>query len=198
MVEYHVPSEKEFRSFVLEEFNYLVTEYSFHEEGPNDYNPFSVRFKKNDIIIEISGYSYGFATGVDILHNHDESKEAPHKYWLSTFVQLRKPELLEHEFPDKRGQLRQLKKAAVMLRECAVDILSGQLDVLPEIKKLQDTQKEQTKIEDEKQELSRIDAKALNAFGQKDYRHVVELLEPVADKLAVAQRKRLEYARKHL
>jgi hypothetical protein len=113
-------------------------------------------------------------------------------------VQLRKPELLEHEFPDKRGQLRQLKKAAVMLRECAVDILSGQLDVLPEIKKLQDTQKEQTKIEDEKQELSRIDAKALNAFGQKDYRHVVELLEPVADKLAVAQRKRLEYARKHL
>ena len=46
--------------------------------------------------------------------------------------------------------------------------------------------------------MKRINAQALNAFGNKDFKTVVNLLEPLGDRLSVAQMKRLAYARKHM
>jgi hypothetical protein len=67
MVEYYVPTKDEFQSVVLKEFRFLVDEYGFKESGPIDNNPFLIHYRKDRLIVQIQGYSYGFTTGVDIL-----------------------------------------------------------------------------------------------------------------------------------
>jgi hypothetical protein len=111
---------------------------------------------------------------------------------------VRRPDLLKSEFPDKRGQLRQLEKSAIMLRDCAHDVLSDDLSELPKILNLQNEFIEQNKEEADREKKRRIDAQALNAFGNKDFKTVVYLLESLGDRLSETQMKRLAYARKHM
>lgn len=198
MVVYHVPSREEFQSFVLKEFRFLVDKYEFQEHGPTNYNPFSFRYKKDSLVVEIQGNSYGFSTGVDILEINKVSGEVVHRYWLTTFVKLRRPDLLRPEFPEQRGQLRQLEKSALMLRDCAHNVLSGDLSELPKILMLQNEFIAKNKEEADREEMKRIDAQSLNAFGNKDFITVVRLLEPQVASLSEAQMKRLAYARKHV
>ena len=199
MVEYHVPKADEFKDGARREFSFLLTEFEFKESSPpfKYENPYSVFFEKKGIFVYIEGLSYGFALGVD-LGKIGILRTVKERFSLGYIVSLRKPELLEPRFPEKRGQLEEMKQSALHLKQCASDFLSGDFTDLPRIKKFIEEQNILNRTQSEEAELHDIGIKASKAFHSKNYKEVIELLQPIEQKLSKAQAMLLSQSKKRI
>ena len=199
MVEYHVPKTDEFKNVARHEFSFLLSEFGFKESNsPFKYkNPYSVYFAKKGIFVYIEGLSYGFALGVD-LGKIGILGKVKERFSLGSLVSLRKPELLEPRFPEKRGQLEQMKQAALHLRQCANDFLLGDFTDLPRIKKFIEEQNIKYNSQYEASKLHDLGIKASNAFHSKNYKEVIELLQPIEHRLSKAQTMLLSQSKKRV
>jgi hypothetical protein len=199
MVEYHVPKADEFKNGARREFLFLLTEFGFKEcDSPFKYeNPYSICYENKDVFVYIEGLSYGFALGVDI-GKFGTSHTVEERISLGYIVSLRNPKLLEPKFPEKRGQLEQMKQSASNLKQCAYDFLSGDFTDLPRMKVYIEEQNIKNKAQCEADELNNLGIKASKAFHSKNYKQVIELLQPMEQKLSKAQSMLLTQSKKRL
>jgi len=199
MVEYHVPSAKEFKEAGRREFAFLQSDFEFKEsKAPFKYeNPYSIFFRHKNTFVYVEGLSYGFSLGVDIgtLGFFGKVKE---RFSLGYVVGLRRPDLLEPRFPEKRGQIEEMKRAAFDLKECANDFLNGDFSALHDVLRYYKKLQEKSHSEYEAAEQKRIGIQASEAFHSIDYKKCIDLLSPIEKQLSKAQRIMLSQSRKRL
>jgi hypothetical protein len=136
-VEYYYPNQQELLDAIRTEFQFLVSDYGFAEpeKRTDPYpNPYSVLFRKAQLEIVVEGHSYGGGTAIEIRISKDALGKEQDSFWIGWLTQIRRPDLLEPEFPDKRGQLLQLPKLAHQLKVVADDLLHGDLSILPQVR----------------------------------------------------------------
>lgn len=201
MNDYYVPSQQELIAAMRAELAFLVNTYGFQEvtdRSEKYMNPCSVLYKKNDIAILVEGVSYGFGLSCEFRIATDARRSQTERINLGYIVMLRAPQLLEPTYPEKRGQLTQLPKLAEELRVAAPDFLNGDLSHLDEIREFIRTEQQKSERENHRKEVAKTDLNSQEAFHQKDYGKVVDLLLPIESDLSPSGRKRLEMARKRL
>jgi hypothetical protein len=197
------PTLIEFQEAVREAFGYLGREFAFREVQPPakelEANPFVVCFANATTLVRVEGTNWGFAAQV-MLGPADAGSRWGDTVPLWAVIKHRRPDLYE-EATRAAGQLGDIRVYAHALRESASDVLRGDFGVLRPARGIIEAQAAQLRIaqQDESSERSRkaAVAAAAAAFRAKDYRRVVELLMPHADRLTPAERARLDYARAH-
>jgi hypothetical protein len=197
MAEYYTPQAEEFINDARLEFSFLSTEFGFEECKSilKHDNPVSIFFKKGKTFVYVEGLSYGCALGVNIgqIGHFQKIKE---RFSLGYVISFRNPELLEPTYPEKRGQLEDMKQSAMALRKCAKDFLNGDFTDLPNLKHHIKEVNAKEKHEYEVKELRDLGIKASRAFHSGNYENVVKLLQPIQNKLSSAQHLLLSQAQK--
>ena len=194
------PQPNEFISCARREFAYLTTDYGFTETA-NDvrryYNPVSVRYGNSTTLVSVQGLGFGFATSVELGVMPQLPGEFDTTFPLWPLAEARQPKLYQ-EFNETRGQLAQLAVLARLLRRSADDILCGDFTMTSDIIQTVDERMvEQRQLESER-EIEHHIRQASEAFWQKDYCKVIELLEPFENHLSQTTAKHLDYARRQL
>lgn len=199
MSAFYTPSVEEFRLSARQEFSYLVTEFAFKErKAPFKYeNPYSIFFRKARAFVHIEGGSYGISLAVSV-GRVDLFGRVREDISLSILMSLRETELLEPRYPDKRGQLEDMKFAAVALRRCATDFLTGDFSELSQFLRIQAEHQRAGQEEYEKTEMARTFLQASDAFHSGELELVVRLLEPHSSRLGKAQQAMLNLAKKRI
>ncbi len=200
-VEYHYPDKQELLSAIRHEFQFLVAELGFVEprQRPEQYpNPYSVLYRKAPVELIVEGINYGGGVDIEFRIREEGDEEPKDRFSIYWLTQMRRPDLLDPAFPNKRGQLLQLPKLVHTLRLVAVDLLGGDLSVLPDIRNAI----RKAQIEGEQHsamtEFLRAEARSQEAFRAQDYASVVSTLGPFRDFLNPSSRKRLEIAQHRL
>ena len=195
------PTAAEFTETVRDAFGYLVREFGFRQVEPPatqlEVNPFLVWFANATTLVQVEGINYGFAAQVVLGPVGTGDK------WESTMplwpiVKHRRPDLYGDSFRSS-GQLGDIRGNAVALREAASDVLRGDFRVFTtaraqvdaEVGRQRSTEQEHWRERDHGIAV----AQAADAFRAKDFKRVVELLMPHANRLTEAERKKLAYAR---
>jgi len=200
-VEYYTPNKEEFLDAIRIEFQFLASDYGFAEpeKRTDPYpNPYSVLYRKAPIEILIEGISYGSGMDVEIRIKKDALGKEQDRFSVGWLTQIRRPDLLEPEFPDKRGQLLQLPKLAYQLKEFADDVLRGDLSVLPQIRDAISKAIAEGEKHESQQDFLRAEMRSQEAFRLQDYSSVVSILGPHRNLLNASSRKRLEIAQYRL
>lgn len=201
MNDHYVPSQQELIDAIRVELAFLVDTYGFREvthQTEQHINPYSVLYRKNQISVLVEGVSYGFSTDCQIIVEMDSPRRVSENINLGYLMMLRTPHLLEPTYPEKRGQLTQLPRLAEGIRTAALDIITGDLSRLEDIKQFITKEQEKAKSEYRQREIARIDAKSQEAFHNGNYQEVIDLLSPLEAELSSATRKRLELAHRRL
>lgn len=200
-VEYYYPNQQELLDAIRTEFQFLVSDYGFAEpeKRTDPYpNPYSVLFRKAQLEIVVEGHSYGGGTAVEIRISKDALGKEQDSFWIGWLTQIRRPDLLEPEFPDKRGQLLQLPKLAHELKAVADDLLHGDLSILPQVRDAIAKARAEGEKHAAHQDFQRAEVRSQEAFRLHDYSSVVSILGPHRDLLNASSRKRLEIAKYRL
>ena len=135
--------------------------------------------------------------GVDI-GRLDHFQKIGDRFSLGYLISFRNPELLEPRYPEKRGQLEDMKQSAKALRMCAKDFLSGNFSDLPNLKNhIKELNAKEKEIA-EARELKDLGIKASKAFHSGDYKNAVMLLLPLQNKLSRAQQLLLSQAKRRM
>lgn len=189
------PTLDEFLSHCRAQCAFLVSEYGFEIlPTPKEYNPFSVRFVKGELGVDIYGENYGENASCDLNRGTDRLALG-----FMMPVEERKPPKLRRVI---RGQLAQIDDIADRLKRHASEFLEGDTQrfdaALAEYKEL--TKPGPPITEERRQERAREQAIALAGHAAKrgDHDEVVRLLEPHAAHLSPHQRQLLETARARL
>lgn len=200
-VEFQYPNQQELVAAIRTEFQFLVDDYGFAEVDKRlePYsNPYSVLYSKDRLEILVEGHSYGSGTAIEFRVKRGWLRRQQDSFDLGWLTEIRRPDLLAPEFPDKRGQLRQLPKLARELKEVASDMLRGDFSVVPQV--LAAIAK--ARIEGDRYEASqnflRAEARSQEAFRLHNYSAVVSLLGPHRHLLNASSLKRLEIAQHRL
>ena len=195
------PTLAEFKEAARDAFGYLGPEFAFREVEPPaqhlEVNPFVVWFANATTLVQVEGTSWGFAAQV-ILGPAGAGVEWHETVPLWAIINHRRPDLYEAAM-SSADQLGDIRVYAHALRETAGDVLRGDFGVLASARALVEAQRVQQRIrqDEETRERSRSAAvaAAAAAFRAGDFRRVVDLLMPHADRLPPAERARLDYAR---
>ena len=195
------PTAIEFKETARHAFGYLVREFGFREVEPPakhlEVNPFLVWFANATTLVQVEGINYGFAAQV-ILGPAVAGDEWASTVPLWSIVKHRRPDLYEDTFRAP-GQLRDIQGAAVALREAASEVLRGDFRVFGTARATIDAeavQQRRTEQDSWRERDHQIAAAgAADAFRAKDFKRVVELLQPHAKLLTSAELKQLAYAR---
>jgi hypothetical protein len=123
---------QEFIATARRHFSYLPAEFNLPEQPLPDrkgVNPFQVRYANTSVLVIVEGYDRGYGADVALgpFKNPLGSIEPALPFW--PLLKLRRPDLLE-SCKSARGQLAKLQACAIALRECASDVLSGDLTIL--------------------------------------------------------------------
>lgn len=181
-----------------EEFAFLESEYGYTElvERPERYfNPYSVLYRRSPVEVLVEGISYGSGTSIMFRIREDLSQPAQDDFCISWITTIRRPELQEWQFPDKRGQLLQLPRLSNELREVADDLLRGDLSILPQVREAIKKAREEGEAAEKLDQFRRAETRSQEAFRNRDYALVIKELEPHRDLLNPPSRKRLEIAK---
>jgi hypothetical protein len=200
-VEYYTPDQQELVAAIHAEFQFLVNDYGFAvlAKRLDPYpNPYSVLYRKPPIEILVEGTSYGTGMAIEFLAGTNASGKEQDRFSLGWLTQIRRPDLLALEFPDKRGQLLELPKLARELKEVADDVLRGDLSILPQIRDMIAKARIEGEKNEAQREFLRAEVRSQEAFRHQDYSSVVTLLGPHRHLLNASSRKRLEIAQYRL
>lgn len=161
---------------------YIVLKYLSERVFVNFYygSPsFELDFSIGRIGIEDKPDNDGFTSG-DLVFLCDDAKWADYKLYSA------------HSY---ENLCKCLPKLAKLLESCGASCLGG--DSLPYEKMLFEKKRKINQWCDE-QELKQAKKAASVAWENKDYSKFVEVFEPVVNALSPSEKKKLEYARKHL
>jgi hypothetical protein len=171
-----------------------VRDYGFIQlDAPREYNEFSVRFRKGELGVDIIGENWGQNASCDLLRGKDDVGLG----WYLTEAQ--RATLKRRRV--RPGQLEQIEILAAVLKEHAVDFLSGDLTRFEAVfAEWQRVTRPRPITEAHRQERARQTAltEAGHASKGANYAEVVRLLEPHAEALSPRQRRMLETAREKL
>jgi hypothetical protein len=195
------PTAIEFKETVRDAFGYLVREFAFQEEEPAakdlDVNPFVIWFANTTTLVQVEGINWGFAAQVTL--GPAGAWEAWHgTVPLWAIIRHRRPDLYE-QIGRSPGQLGEIRAYAHALRETADDVLRGSFAVFAAARAIVAAEWTQQRIRDGEETRARRHrdavAAASVAFRARDFKRVVELLSPHAERLTPANRAKLDYAR---
>ena len=126
------PTLKEFLAEAKIQFRFLEDEFGF-SRVPNNKNEnlFLVKYLNQPVQVEVEGVNWGFGLQV-ILRNLARSDHEDSKVPLWAVSRLREA---DHD-DGVSGQLQKLAPASKMLRECAIDIISGDCSIFPDAYRL--------------------------------------------------------------
>jgi hypothetical protein len=189
-----VPTLEEFLACCYTACEFLVREYGFLRlSSPREHNPYSVRFQKGDLGVDVFGESYGETVSCDLLKGGARLDLG----LLVPAAQRKTP----RRNGTRPGQIAQIQEIAARLKLHASDFLSG------DTSRFDSAVKEWERITrprpvTEAQRMERQRQQAVTAAGhasrRADYAEVVRLLEPYAGELSSHQRRMLEVARDKL
>jgi hypothetical protein len=200
MSTHYVPSAREFHAGATEHYSFLCQRYGFSLVSRlDDDQEFIVRFRAGLLQVVVEGMSYGFVLGTRI-ERHSPGSDSPEVIQLHSLMELRRPELLVSRYPERRGQLEDMKFDSIALREVASDFLSGDLSDWTRLHAVAHATEERRGVEAIEQmcrhDLDRASARAAEAFRNGEFQKAVEILAPFEAELSPSQVTKLKMARK--
>jgi len=200
MTIYIVPNPQEFADGASRRFSYLLDEFGFATgPAPAEYaQRFAACFWRTPVFVLVEGFSYGFAlaTSVGLVNPCGHPQDRIH---LTFLMRRRRPELLAPRFGEVRGQLEEMNFQAGALRECAEDLLAGDLSqwraLVDAQRQEEDSIKWLSNAAAQRRELERVASRASSAFHAGEYSTTVALLEAHEAVLSKAQSTMLKVAR---
>ena len=198
------PTLGEFKETVREAFGYLEREFAFHEVVPPasllEGNPFVVWFVNATTVVQVEGVSWGFAAQVLLgpaAGGHERHANVP----LWAILKDRAPDLYEQS-AKAPGQLGAIRHYAHALREAASDVLGGDFRVFATARAAVEAEATRQRLREHEETRDRTTRAAVSAatdaLRRGDYGSVVELLTPHMERLTIAERAKLDYARGRL
>jgi hypothetical protein len=197
VVTYYTPNKDELIAAIRREFAYLIKEYGFVEVSLGSAqctNPYAVAYQKAALQVIVEGISYGVSVHAKFRIGKQPGDTPPFEFSLGWLIPLRRPDLMEPQFPDHRGQLVQLPQLAAELKLVADDLLRGDFSILPVVKELMAREHARCETEGKAMELERAEVLSQAAFRAGQFQKVVEILKPYRDLLKSSSKKRLEIA----
>lgn len=176
------------------EGEFLVRDYGFEMlSAPLEYNPYSMRFRKGDLEVDIYGEHYGEAASCDLVRGKDN-------LYLGLIVPADKRQAPKSKRVSA-GQLAQVQNIAARLKLHASDFLRGDLTrfeaALAEWRRIT-RPREVTEAHRKERERQQALTAAGHASKRGNHAEVVKLLEPYANTLSLHQKRLLEVARHEL
>lgn len=202
-----IPSIDEFKAACLREFGYLVDEFGFIEEPlpqgrllashcielPDGkfINGFAAWFWNGSVRVIVEGVNWGLHADLAF-----ETADGQRIGFGHVAAQYRGslPKLPEVG----GGQLQEVKRLALLLRHLCEPLLRGDRTALEEALRIQREATARLRRDLELLPYKRDAAAAGEAFRQKNYEQVIQLLSPHGSKLSPAEKRRLEFAHKHV
>jgi hypothetical protein len=133
----------EFQELCRREFRFLEEDYGFAEREVEKEstirNPFQVQYVSPKTVVRVLSQSYGSSLVVLFGPTEPGAREIYRWYDLESLLQIRRPDLsLERivgsfAMPDLTGQITHYSRG---LKECADDVLRGDLSILPQLAKV--------------------------------------------------------------
>ena len=188
------PTLEEFLATCHAACDFLVQEFGFvRMETPREFNPFSVRYRKGELGVELYGESWGESAACDLLRGSD-----------NLYLGLLVPRV-ERKKPSRKaarpGQLEQIHTLAAVLKLHAADFLSGDCArfdaALAEWRRVT-RHREPSEAQKIERQLQEAVAEAGHASKRGEHAEVVRRLEPHEKALSAHQRRMLETARRKL
>ena len=185
------PTLAEFVACCRAECEFLTSEYGFEPLAePREYNPFSVRFRRGELGVDVYGENWGASASCELVRGEDRLYFA----FLVPSAERRAP----RSGKSNPGQLEQVRNIAVILRRHATDFLRGDFArfdaALAEWKRMT-TPRPVTEAHREERRRQLAVALAGHASRRGDHAEVVRLLEPHANELSARQKRMLDEAR---
>ncbi len=202
-----IPSLDEFKASCRAEFSYLVHEFGFTEEPlpqgrhlashcielPNGkfINGFAVWFWNGSLRIIVEGVNWGLHADMAF-----ETADGQRVGFGHVVAQFRgsMPKLPAIN----GGQLQDIERMALMLRNLCEPLLRGNPTALAEALRIQQVATARLRRDLELLPYKRDAASAEEAFRRKDYSRAIQLLSPHIGRLSPTEERRLEFARKHI
>ena len=143
---------EEFHELCRPEFQFLVEEYGFVErelgkdEEPITGIPFELQYVSPKTSVLVLSQSYGHSCAVLFGPTQPDMREVYRHYNLECLLEIRRPDLslerivAERDRPDLTGQIRHYSRA---LRECADDVLRGDLSILPQVAEISERRRKE-------------------------------------------------------
>jgi hypothetical protein len=189
-----IPTLEEFLACCDAACEFLVHEYGFVRMAtPMEYNPYSVRYRKGELGVDVYGESWGETAACHLVRGEDRLSPG----LLVPAAQRPAPRRKEV----RRGQLAEVEAIAELLQRHAADFLGGDCrhfdSVLKEWKRITRPRPmtEAHRLERERQQAFTA---AGHASRKGDHAEVVRRLEPHESSLSPHQRHMLEIARAQL
>jgi len=186
----------EFKEEVLNNFDFLITEYRFNCVKTEVTR---VRYESPKVFINIYHGHASYELGFEIGLRHSSVHQNEPKFTLSEIIELAgaldETNYTYYQVSTQKGIKEFVPKIAELVKQFAKSALLG--DILT-FEKLELIQKQRSDKYLSKMEINRIRPKAEEAWHNKRYKEFIELYEPVKDDISPAEVKKLEYARRHI
>jgi hypothetical protein len=124
-----IPPSNEFSERARREYRFLVDEFGY-SEVPESSNPFEVGYVNPTLLVSIEGINWGFGIHILFTPVRSGSDQLGETVPLWAIAQVRCPVELEKS-RHVAGQLALLSCYSRLLRECATDVLQGDLSIFP-------------------------------------------------------------------
>ena len=143
---------EEFHELCRPELRFLVEEYGFVErelgkdEEPITGIPFELQYVSPKTSVLVLSQSYGNSFVVLFGPNQPDMREVYRHYNLECLLEIRRPDLslerivAERDKPDLTSQIRHYSRA---LKECADDVLRGDLSILPQVAEISERRRKE-------------------------------------------------------
>jgi hypothetical protein len=193
----HNPTLDEFLRCARREFDFLVSQFGFHEEpvsGRGRSNEYQVRYAARTTRVIVEGVNWGYGVDVRLEPKRQPILRSQIRLPLWAIVQRRNPSL--YESLSVGDQLTQLAAQATALLECARDVLGGDFSVRDDVARIVEEAAARERSSERERGFRAAMADADAAFRSKDYRRAAEILARHEDRLAPAHRAKLDFARR--
>src|SRR5271157_4518924 len=120
-----IPSLEEFKNTCRKEFDFLIRDFGFEEQklSADDKNQFKIIFSRSDLQVMIEGQSYGSVAYMYL-------KNASGRGILADYLDPQFQPFAERKYD---GQIEDIKKASILLRQHGMKLLDGDNSVFENI-----------------------------------------------------------------
>ncbi len=187
----------DFKDSVLKSFDFLQSAYLFHCVEANDY---SVRYE-NDTVFVVVLFDQGRSFELDVEIGQKGvlygGQERP--FNIGEVLRFKEVEKKEHysflQASDQTHLRNAINRLSVLLEKYGDDFLKGNRFAF---KSLIDHRINECEEYAAARDLKFIRSEAEKAWREKDYRKVVSLYGPVKSQISGSEKKKLDYAERHL
>lgn len=184
-----------FKETVVEHFNFLVEVYGFSFLGFQTNSGVSCRYESKKVFVQFHYYPPGFEIDILLGRKGKEDVKVGNPFYFQEVLSFLKR---ESTCGFMACSVDNVKSCIPILGELLVEVgdsfLSGVDEDYQNLSLYRNTANKRYTI---KQELKQIRELVEDAWSNKNYHTVIELLSPIQEWLNPTELKKLEYARKH-